>query len=771
MSTESLGSDARRSLQSGRFSCGLSPSASASALAMAVSGNSCDYVSDTDLSDDETEEFLDSSSPSSTNVSLTPISNQSARLPTFHAIGQGVWCALLSYEACSRLCLRSWAQGGCAEAAYFLNDECSVLREAFGLLQVLLQSEEEIRARPSPEPDNEGAASESLNKCTCIAETVAYDFVLEVAMKVQHIKERNLQLHSQWKWLVTQFPSFYGVSYAYTKLRYLSYVMDVATPTHDCLSLVHDLLLPVIMKGKSGLSHLENRILGVIEEKVEKIITLVFENYKSLDESSPSGMIDAFKPATGIVAPALVSALKIYTLLHDILSPAAQLKLCRYFQAAARKRSRGHLIKTNESSTSMDPVTLSTCYYKMKSLVCNIRNEIFTDIEIHNQLPNFIDLPNISSAIYCGDLCNRLRAFLVACPPPSLSPPIAELVIATADFQRDLDCWKTNPVKGGVDAKELFEKHINTWIQDTRLTLLALCKLIKVKKWSGVRNQHSTNAFIEDMYDRLKEMMDEYDFIVFRWPEYIYHLEKAIADVEKAIVKALLWLYADLLTPLKDSLASKIYGLKYVRKIAKRRDTYVVSYELGIILNSMSRVLEILKPDIETKLNSWRSCIPNIRDTTKEDCFNEVTVMLRAEFRSYLHAVVEKLAKNTRLRHETKLTNVLQDLRETMEESDVKSRMQHLRDMLICTMDQLHTVVEPHVLIAICRGFWNRMGQDILHFAGKKREIKSYKGLRFTISILDNVFALEMKKLLGNALEEKDLEPPPNSRELHSLLY
>ena len=44
--------------------------------------------------------------------------------------------------------------------------------------------------------------------------------------------------------------------------RYLSYVMDVATPTADCLTLVYDLLLPVIMKGhsKSTLSHQEVHI-------------------------------------------------------------------------------------------------------------------------------------------------------------------------------------------------------------------------------------------------------------------------------------------------------------------------------------------------------------------------------------------------------------------------------------------------------------------------------------------------------------------------------
>ena len=38
---------------------------------------------------------------------------------------------------------------------------------------------------------------------------------------------------------------------------------------------------------------------------IEQILALVFENYKPLDESSVSGIIDAFRPATGLVAPAL----------------------------------------------------------------------------------------------------------------------------------------------------------------------------------------------------------------------------------------------------------------------------------------------------------------------------------------------------------------------------------------------------------------------------------------------------------------------------------
>lgn len=176
--------------------------------------------------------------------------------------------------------------------------------------------------------------------------------------------------------------------------RYLSYVMDVATPTADCLMLVYDLLMPVLMKGHSkstlshqevcikqsiisclilliwlGLNHLcwififcasvlvglcvhiysllsfnkcekllfflflfQNRILGETKDQIEQVLAQVFENYKSLDETSLSGVMEVFKPACGLAAPALEPAVKLFTLLHDILSPEAQNTLCHYFQ-------------------------------------------------------------------------------------------------------------------------------------------------------------------------------------------------------------------------------------------------------------------------------------------------------------------------------------------------------------------------------------------------------------------------------------------------------
>lgn len=56
-------------------------------------------------------------------------------------------------------------------------------------------------------------------QCGPVAETVAYDSVLEAAMKVQQFQQRNLLLHGAWRWLVSEFASYYGVSDAYTRIR------------------------------------------------------------------------------------------------------------------------------------------------------------------------------------------------------------------------------------------------------------------------------------------------------------------------------------------------------------------------------------------------------------------------------------------------------------------------------------------------------------------------------------------------------------------------
>ncbi|KAL0659705.1 hypothetical protein Bca4012_080290 [Brassica carinata] len=757
---------------------------------------------------------------------------------------RGTSHAVVSYDACVRLCLHAWAKG-CMEARMFLENECALLREAFGVKEHLSLSEEEMLVSQSSQAPHEGVApkpkknigkmmvqvwrvktdldaaptekylcrlrlksstvddavimqsgsdeegrvffldsheddliveifeskgkefgralvplakvtevsayslswesvfrepghqlvgkiqihfdysassddNSHLKGCS-VAETVAYDLVLEVALKTQWFQQRKLLLYGSWKWLLEEFASYYGISDVYTKLRYLTYVMDVATPTSDCLHLVHDLLAPVIMKGngKATLSHQENGILNEIKNQTEQILKLVFENYKSLDESSFSGMNDVVSSATGVPAPALAPAVKVYMLLHDILSPKDQSNLCNYFQVGAKKISRMHMGETDEFVTNnndpnfWDPSSMSSAYKKMTMVCKNVKNEIYTDIEIHNQyiLPSFLDLPNLSASIYSTDLRNRLRTFLVACPPSGPSPAVAELVIATVEFQRDLSSWNIGPIQAGVDAKEL-----------------------------------------------LNETIQDYQVIISRWPKCIFVLESAIADVEKAIVEALEKQYANVLSPLKENLAPK--------------KPYVVPDELGILLNTMKRMLDVLRYNIEAQFKAWSSsCIPDGGNVAPGDRLSEVTVMLRAKFRSYLQAVVEKLVQNA-----TTLKKILQDSKgishcACSKESVGESDMRNLKEQLTNTLNNLHSVCATHVFIALSRGYWDRMGEIVLSFLENKRENRAwYKGPRVAVSMLDDTFAAEMQKLLGDSLREQDLEPPRSIVELRWIL-
>jgi len=65
----------------------------------------------------------------------------------------------------------------------------------------------------------------------------------------------------------------------------------------------------------------------------------------------------------------------------------------------------------------------------------------------------------------------------------------------------------------------------------------------------------------------------------------------------------------------------------------------------------------------------------------------------------------------TRAQSATKIKKVIQDSKDVVVESDIRNRMQPLKEQLIQAINHLHAVVEGHVFVALCRGFWDRMGQ------------------------------------------------------------
>jgi hypothetical protein len=326
-------------------------------------------------------------------------------------------------------------------------------------------------------------------------------------------------------------------------------------------------------------------------------------------------------------------------------------------QTAAKKRCRKHMVDTDEyvSCNSegflLDSVTISTAYLKMKNLFLIISNEIEADIKITNEhvLPSSIDLANLAAVVYSTQLCHRLRAFLSAVPPSCPLPHVNELLIAVSDFERNLDSWGISPVHGGVDSRGLFHNYIMVWIHDMELRLLDRCRAEKVP-WSGVITNHSTSPFAEDIYERIKDSLIEYEVVISRWPQYTLILENTASIVERAIVKSLEKQYNDILIPLKDSIPKRLN--MHVQKLTRRQSSvlYSLPTQLGTFINTIKRVLDVLHPRVEDILRQWASCLPVVED--KKLIFGEqmnvITVLLRTKYRNYMQAAVDKLVSNVR---------------------------------------------------------------------------------------------------------------------------
>ncbi|XP_010036107.1 uncharacterized protein LOC104425188 isoform X1 [Eucalyptus grandis] len=614
-----------------------------------------------------------------------------------------------------------------------------------------------------------------------VVETLAYDLVLDAAMRAQHFHSGNLRIDGPWKWLLAEFANYYEVSDSYTKLRYLSQVMNVATPTKGCLELVNELLVPITKtKGEKNLTRQEKGILLDCETQIEGLLASVFENYKSLDENSTTGLVDLLGPMQDSAAPALAPAVQVFTLLHDILAQDAQNMLRNYLQTAAKKRCRKHMLETDEfvSSNSdtflVDQVTISTAYLKMKNLCINLSKEIQADIKIHNQhvLPSSVDLSNITAAVYSTELYRRISAFLAAWPPSSPLPYVNELLKAAADFERDLESWNLSPAQDGLDSRNLFHCYIVVWVQDMQLNLLELCKAETVP-WSGVITNHFTSPFPEEMYEKMKNALTEYEVVINHWPQYSLILENAVADVERAIIKALEKQYNDILTLLKDSIPKRLN--MQVQKLTRRQSTavYSVPSQLGIFLNTIKRILDVLHCRVEDMLKCWASYLPVTGD--KKSLFGEqmngITVLLRTKYKNYLQATVGKLVSNMQENRSTRLKRILEETKEEDGEVEIRERMQMLSLQLIDSITNLHEVFSSQIFVATCRGLWDRMGQIVLKFLeGRKENRVWYNGSYYALVILDDTFASQMQRLLGNALQEKDLEPPRSVTEARSIL-
>jgi hypothetical protein len=85
-------------------------------------------------------------------------------------------------------------------------------------------------------------------------------------------------------------------------------------------------------------------LLADCEDQIKKLLHETFENYKSLDEFSQTGLTDLFGPIVDSAAPALGPAVRLFSLLHDVLSPTGQDLLRNYLQASPQSVQKSHLL-------------------------------------------------------------------------------------------------------------------------------------------------------------------------------------------------------------------------------------------------------------------------------------------------------------------------------------------------------------------------------------------------------------------------------------------
>jgi len=150
---------------------------------------------------------------------------------------------------------------------------------------------------------------------------------------------------------------------------------------------------------------------------------------------------------------------------------------------------------------------------------------------------------------------------------------------------------------------------------------------------------------------------------------------------------------------------------------------------------------------------------------------NSITVMLKKKYKNYLKAIVDKLVSNAQANRNTRLKRILEETKEADGESDIRERMQAVRLQLLDSIRNLHEVFSSRIFVDICRGVWDRLGQIVLRFLESRKENRIwFRGSDYALRILDDVFASEMQKLLGNALQDKDLHPPQSVIDARSIL-
>ena len=116
----------------------------------------------------------------------------------------------------------------------------------------------------------------------------------------------------------------------------------------------------------------EVAILSRVENATESLLARCFENYYSLQENAPNGLLDGGVAAAEQPAPALQPAVELCNILRDVLKPGDQQWLTDRFKVAAKRRYHRLLDGADATISRGARSRLLLLYVAQDSTVCRM---------------------------------------------------------------------------------------------------------------------------------------------------------------------------------------------------------------------------------------------------------------------------------------------------------------------------------------------------------------------------------------------------------------
>eukprot|EP00898_Chlorokybus_atmophyticus_P006044 jgi/Chlat1/6440/Chrsp45S06048 len=598
--------------------------------------------------------------------------------------------------------------------------------------------------------EGSGSSSDEVENAV-ITEATAFNVVLAAAFHASGLRQRQLELQSPWSWLVYEFISCYDVSDAHFRLRSLWHVLRVATPTMDCLDTVLAHLTPLLQYQKrNNLSSQERRTLAVLREQVERLVAHAFHHYKSLNEEETSGLLADGRVLANRTSPALFPAVKLFSLLHESLGDEAQIKLEGLLRSAVQKRWRRLSAECDEQQEEKDLKTapLVLAYNRHSKLCAQLAVETEHDLQIHAMhiLPSTLDLPQLAADIYMKEIGAKLRAFMTRNPPSAPAAHVTELLNAVGDLNTKLLAWGIR-VSADIEVESLFGKYIEKWVHEAQDRLLAF---VAAKAAEPHPNEvMAPTAFAEAVYGKINETLVNLEPVMARWPANAPVLESAICEVERHVICGLERMCGAHIPKRKDPHKSPtmLATAKHLAKKTREPVIYLVPPPLAGMMNALKRLLDGLRPSVETRLRAWARAAERAGLAQSDRACGEhllaVTVELKTKYKTAVTTVVDRLSENPLIR--------------LLEEA----------------LASLAELLSARLFATIARGVWDYFGREVLHYLEDVKENVSFvkrQTAAAAMECLDKRITEAIQRRLGDKGLERDFTPPRSVEEAKRLM-